>query len=611
MDHRLLTVREYAVFYNPTEAQVTQFIDTVGDALALDIETQDLEPYTSRILMVQIASEANKTVLVFTSSLPKRLLELLETSLVIAHNLKFDYKFMRRYFKISLNTLWDTMLAEACLNLGRNLRLSLADVAARRLNLALDKSVRQGFIGRRNKNFTDQEIIYAAEDTTILFDIYTQQLEEVSQANLQAVVDLENEAVLVTAEMELTGIGFNAEDWKQVLADTEQAVLKAARNLYNKSPYKKPVNVPLITTPRDETRAYIKAVNLASSKQNLEDLQELGYDVEQSDAFTLKELTTAEGDFPDLLLKFRKLEKLYGAFLTPILNMVNPVTHKIHPEYTQLSIRDIGKSGTVTGRYSCRRFQQIPKEKSMRNCFVADPGHMLLTMDWSNVELRIAANLSGERVLIDFFNGDFPDYHGYTASVVFGYPLEDVSNRLVDGVEISAKLAEVRAKAKTTNFSLLYLVSKYGLSKRLGVELDEAQEIIDKYHAAMPQLLATVQGYGDFAVKHRYISDQTLGRIRYFPTEMEDWKIMRAGANFPIQGTNANQMKLALTRFRKTPGLVVVGTVHDECILQVKAEEAAEKAQIARRIMIESANEILSGPVPYDCGVSIAPYWTK
>ena len=607
---------EVKLLYNPKPEEVDRFVEemlAIGE-VSFDIETTGLDCYLDKILMLQFALPTG-LVLVLTESLPKNLLEGLENVLVIGHNLKFDYKFGRHYFNLKLNRVWDTMIVDGCLSLGKLNSVSLEAVALRRLGVKLDKSVRSLFINRTNKNFTEREIQYAIEDVLILFKIREAQKKELDDLvskhniNLEKTIALENETVLVTGDLEYNGVGFDRESWSVLLHKTEKEVLSICKRIYAIHPYKKPVKNQILTSVSDQISSLIQAMNLNSSVENLRVLNHFGAGIESTEEKVLRSLNL---EIAKLLLEYREKEKLLTAFLRPVLNEIHPVTGNFHPEYTQISLWDNRSgSGTVTGRYSCRRWQQMPKLKELRNCFIAKPGNVIITADYSSVEVRIAGNISLDPVLIKFFNSDFTDYHGYTAHVVFKYPIEEVSNMVINGVEVPAKNSKVRAKAKNTNFGLIYKITKYGLSKQLDCSLDEAQSIIDAYYSEMPELMRTIDGFSAFAVKHGFIHDHSLGRVRWFPAGTDPFKIERPAANMPFQGTSASQMKLALTRVRKIKDITLRGTVHDEIVAECPQEVAEERALQIRDIMIQSANDILSGPIPYDVSVSIEPYWTK
>lgn len=593
---------------DPNPSEIERFVDKIKQFgyVSFDIETTGLDPFTCKPLMLQFC--VGDETLILTKSFPLNLLGVMEEVLVIGHNLKFDYKFGKHYFNLKLSRVWDTMIAEARLTLGLEKRVSLENVVYRHLGIQLEKDTRSNFIGREHKHFTKEELDYSVNDVWYLHQLYEKQrkLAE-TKGMLRVIEDIENRNIVGTAEMELNGIALDLNKWQTLTNQTLDTILELCKEIYK---LRKVPLQQLFTQSKEELiTTYVDALNLDSPKQNLQDIRDLGFDIEDTSAFTLEDIKD-ECKFAELLLKYRKESKKLKSYLLPIPKEINPVTGKFHPNYTQVSTFERSKTGTVTGRYSASRIQQIPKSNEFRHCFISDdPDCVIVTIDFSNIELRIAGNLSNEPVLIEFFNSDITDYHGYMASKVFNLPLEDACNWSDDH---PSKYPEQRAKAKMTNFGLLYLITAKGLAKRLKITEEEAQEIHDLFYRTLNKLMPYINRLGKSGVARKGIRDQTWGGIRYFKKETPDWKIMREAANFPIQGSAALMMKLALCKIRETmPDVKTLGTVHDEGIFLVKRVGAEQTAKELVDKFIEAANEILPGPIPYACSVSIGESWTK
>lgn len=616
----------YNILYNPSLDVINEFVRKTYEygVVSYDIETNGLDPFVNNPLMLQFGLP-DGDVLILSQSLPVKVRDMMSRILVIGHNLAFDVKFSWEHFGMEFDRLYDTMISEACLHLGKKVSVSLENVTKRYLGVELDKKVRNAFIGRTSRVFTDEELHYGARDVVLLFPIKEKQEEKTEELGLEKVVELENDTVLSTAAMEYNGLDFDEGAWQIVVEKYEKNLLRLLKRIHEAHPHKQRLHLPIFRTIRAEIESYVEAYNIASHDQNLKDLREFGFDVESTDKSVLSSL---DHWYAKSLLEFRKLSKYLGTYLYPLKEEVHPVTGRIHFEYNQLPLWGVGP-GARTGRYSCKRFQQIPAEAEFRHLFLAPNSKKVATIDYSNVELRIAGNLSHDPVLVEFFNREgAADYHGYMASKVFGYPIEEVSKRIVDGEEVAPPRNDIRAKAKTTNFAIIYLVSKYGLAKQLDnpnppglpenatpsqlkeAQLEEAQGIIDSYYNTLNKLMPTLKGYGAYAKKHRHIRDQSIGRIRWFEDEDEDWQIERPAANFPIQSTSASQMKLALNLVRKKYGRgVLLGTVHDEGLYMVDRD--GEMVRDIERIMIQAAEDILKGPIGYGVGTAVEPYWTK
>ena len=242
------------------------------------------------------------------------------------------------------------------------------------------------------------------------------------------------------------------------------------------------------------------------------------------------EATLVKYDHPAVkkLLEYRGFEKTLSAFGENVLGLINPKTHRIHPDFNQ--------HGADTGRFSCTKpnVQQIPATSDFRKCFIASSGYKLVTCDYSQCELRILAELSGDEGFVTAFRSG-GDLHTLTASQMFGVPVDQVQK-------------PQRSAAKAINFGLAYGMGPGGLAPRLGVSLDEAKELIARYFQAYPGVQKWLEKAGKDSVRNGY-SLTTIGRKRFYniPDENlkqrdpDEWRkqiasIERQGKNSPIQG---------------------------------------------------------------------------
>lgn len=270
-----------------------------------------------------------------------------------------------------------------------------------------------------------------------------------------------------------------------------------------------------------------------------------------------------------LILKIRRLRKLITTYLDALPALINPATGKIHTSYNQ--------TVTATGRISSTNpnLQNIPVRtddgREIRRAFIADPGDILMSADYSQIELRLIADLSGDRDMIEgFLSGD--DIHRITASKIYKVPLAEVTD-------------DQRRHAKTANFGIVYGISAFGLSERLGIARAEAKKLIDGYFATYPH----IREYLDKAVveaRERGYALTRMGRRRYLPEINSRSATVRAYAernavNAPIQGTAADIIKVAMVRIygemeRRGLRSAMIMQVHDELIFNVVPEELEE-----------------------------------
>jgi len=299
----------------------------------------------------------------------------------------------------------------------------------------------------------------------------------------------------------------------------------------------------------------------------------------------------------DMVLEYRQLAKLKSTYIDALPVMVNPETGRLHTSFNQ--------TGTVTGRLSSSEpnLQNIPIRtelgRQIRRAFVAQAGCQLLAADYSQIELRILAHVSGDEAMLSAFaRGE--DIHASTAATIYGVSLSEVT-------------PEMRRVAKTTNFAISYGVTGYGLSRQTSLTPEEAGQFIDHYFRQYPKVRSYLDETKVKATLNGYV-ETLLGRRRYFPELQLDNKITqtarqaieRMAINAPIQGSAADIIKVAMIHLhdelhQRSLQTRMVLQVHDELILEVPEPELAEVVPLVRRTM-ESAVE-LKAPLKADLKV--------
>jgi DNA polymerase-1 len=296
----------------------------------------------------------------------------------------------------------------------------------------------------------------------------------------------------------------------------------------------------------------------------------------------------------DALLSYRELAKLKSTYLDALPPLVS--AGRLHTTFNQV--------GAATGRLSSLtpNLQNIPIRgetgRQIRKAFVASPDHVLVVADYSQIELRVLAHLSGDEALAEAFAAD-TDIHAATAGKVFGLPPDQVDS-------------ELRRRAKVVNYGLAYGMNAYGLAQRLGIVPDEAQEFIDAYFAGFPKIREFLDRQVAFAAAEGFTAT-ILGRRRYLPElQSPNPRIRdlgrRMALNAPIQGSAADIMKLAMIRVDAAMGSLpatMVLTVHDELVFEVREEAVDEVAGAARQEM-ETAYGL---SVPLRVDVGSGPNW--
>jgi DNA polymerase-1 len=319
-----------------------------------------------------------------------------------------------------------------------------------------------------------------------------------------------------------------------------------------------------------------------------------------TDAAVLEELAAQGHALPQLILQYRQLDKLKGTYVDALPLQVNPETGRIHTRFSQ--------TVAATGRLSSSdpNLQNIPIRTEtgaeIRKGFVPEPGHLFLSADYSQIELRILAHFSGDPAFVEAFNAR-RDIHRQTAAIMFGVPVEDVT-------------PEMRAAAKTVNFATIYGIGPYALSHQLGTGVAEARTFIEQYFERFPG----VRRYLDEQIAHAKDKGwvETLsGRRRYIPEIRSGNHNIRqfgerAATNAPVQGSAADVIKIAMIRIHAAlegTGARMLLQVHDELVFEVpEAEVDATRATVKE--LMETALP-LSVPLEVETGVGDSWYACK
>ena len=556
-----------------------------AEVVGVGIETTSLSPRDGRVRLLQLATPDETFVVdVFEARDLAPLKEVLEDGPVKAlHNSKFDYAFLKAEHGITLSPIFDTMLAAQLLGGGdQGPSYALEAVAERYAGLEVDKSARmEDWSGK----LSEAQIEYAARDAAVLLPLRERLAQELAEEELVRVCDIEFRAVAAIAEMELSGIKLDVAKWKELEKTVRKRRDEAALALDAQFPEPEGM-LPLEGLgPR---------LNLNSPQQITDAFRSLGIELPDTKVWTLLKV-----DHPAarLLLEYRELQKKLGTYLETYPSFVHPKTGRIHANFLQCRV--------PTGRLACTspNIQQIPHEDEFRSCFVAKQGHTLVIADYSQIELRILAEVSEDPEFVRAFReGD--DLHRVTAATMFGVKKDEVTR-------------EQRSAAKRINFGLMYGRGPKSLSAQLGTDEERARGLIDEYFANYPKVRRYLQGTASKAMKARTL--RTLaGRVRKFGDtsgldSMTRGAMRREAMNFPIQGAASDIAKLALAYIREELegfDARLINSIHDEFVVECAEEVAPEVAQRTRAAMTKAGEEILE-KVPVEVEVAISREWRK
>ncbi len=545
---------------------------TESGGFVIDLETTSLDPITTEIVGISVAFEEGTAYYVPVGHasgkcLPRdavleKLRPVLENSAVpkYGQNMKFDYAVLKAH-GIELGPLsFDTMVASYLLDPGRR-QHGLAVLALEHLSRRV--TTIEELIGRGKDRLTfDQVPIEAASDyacedaevTLLLKNVLEPALEEAELSGLMH--DIEMPLVPVLARMELRGVGLDTDVLGELAAKLGKEAERLRRRVVELAG--KEFN---LDSPKQVGEILFDHLGLPRGRRT-----KTGYSTD----VTVLERLSGEHEVPKLILSYRQLMKLKSGYLDALPKLVNPRTGRVHTSFNQ--------TVAATGRLSSSNpnLQNIPIRnelgREIRRAFVAEEGRVLLSADYSQIELRIMAHLSGDEGLIKAFRAG-KDFHRATAALIFEKGEGEVTE------------AE-RDWAKMVNFGIMYGMSPYGLARALAVTTEEAAEFIERYFDAHPGVREYTARVVDEARRTGYARTM-LGRRRPVGgLDSDDRNVRRAAervaVNTPIQGSAADLIKVAMIGVdrrlasEKVPCDMVL-QVHDELVFEVD-EGALERA---------------------------------
>jgi DNA polymerase I len=591
-------VRESSPDYIPRSEIKTVVVDTPAalEALALalgkaaaisvDTETTSTDEMTARLVGISLAVKPGEGYYIPVGHRSGEQLPLEQVTSAlrgplagspipkIGHHLKYDYLILARHGIRMQPLAFDSMIAEWVLDPGSR-NLGLKNLAEIRLGQSMTHIEALIGSGRNQISMADVPIqeaaAYAAMDAEVVTRLRLLQEKELARLpKMHALfTNIEMPLVPVLAEMEMAGIALDKDFFKafalqvnERLAAIEQDIYQAAGKTFNINSTQQLSDIlfgVLHLTPPDRGK------KTASGHYS-------------TAAGVLDEMS---GQHPvvDMVLEYREYAKLKSTYVDALPTQVHPETGRVHTSFSQ--------TGAITGRLSSSNpnLQNIPTRtelgRRVRRGFVADPGNVLLSLDYSQIELRIVAHMAQDEAMLNAFRQG-QDIHTATAAAIHGISLDAVTK-------------EQRRHAKAINFGLIYGMSAFGLTRTTDLTLAEAEEFVKAYFRQFPGIKRYLDGIRQEAGKIGYV-ETMLGRRRYFPAlkgqlnQAIKNREEREAINAPIQGTAADIMKIAMIRI--PPALDQAGLhgrlllqVHDELVLECPRTELEKTAQVVRDVM--------------------------
>ena len=553
--------------------------------ISFDTETTGTEEMSAELVGISLSVKAGMGYYIPIGhaegkKLPlKRVIEALAPAMTnqnigkLAHNAKYDYIVLARHGLVVSPLAFDTMLAEFIVDpSSRN--LGLKNLAAFRLGEEMTHI--EELIGKGKKQVSMAEVAiesvanYAAADaeTTLrLMTIEEKELERVNGRKILDKIDMPLSAVL--AEMEMTGAKIDTAFFGGMSAELAARLGEIEKEIYAHAGKTFNINSPQQLS--DVLFNHLRLEPPDKGRKTTTGFYSTSADVLDS--------MRGQHQVMDFILEQRELAKLKSTYVDALPAAINPQTGRVHTSYSQIS--------AVTGRLSSNNpnLQNIPIRtetgRRVRNGFIADEGNLLLSVDYSQIELRIVAHMAEDEAMLAAFRAG-EDIHATTAAAVYDIPLENVNK-------------DMRRHAKAINFGLIYGMSAFGLTRTTDLTLAEAEDFVKAYFKKFPGVKKYLDGIRRQAAEIGYV-ETLLGRRRYFPALLNKTNVQmknreeREAINAPIQGTAADIMKIAMLKI--PPALKQAGSkakmllqVHDELVLEVPKDKIEAAAKVVQEIM--------------------------
>ncbi len=556
-----------------------------AEVISFDTETTSTDPMQADLVGISLAVEAHQGYYIPVGHQQGRQLPLEQVIAAlkgpltdpripkVGHNMKYDFIVLARYGLCVAPLKFDTMIAEWLINpASRN--LGLKNLAWVRQNVHMTPI--EDLIGKGKKQITMAEVsisdaaAYAAADAMVVLQLLPELRAELEKGNgTRLMSEIEMPLVTVLADMEMNGVSLDtaflaalSTQLNSRIQAIEKQVQEAVGASFN------------LNSPQQLSDALFNRLKIDPAGRSTRTAT--GFYSTSADV-----LETMSGEHPavDLILEYRELTKLKSTYVDALPLQVNPRTRRVHTSYNQ--------TGVVTGRIASSEpnLQNIPirteQGRQVRQAFVASEGCLLLSVDYSQVELRIVAHMADDQAMLETFRRG-QDIHAATASAVLGIPIENINK-------------EQRRHAKSINFGLIYGMSAFGLMRATDLTLAESENFMEAYFQQFPGVKNYLDGMRRQAAETGFV-ETLLGRRRYFPGLKTQSNVNlrnreeREAINAPIQGTAADIMKIAMLQ---VPGAIkkaglsgkMLLQVHDELVLECPVQELEPTARLVQAVM--------------------------
>lgn len=571
------------------------------EAVCFDTETTSLNPLHAELIGISVSYRKGLAYYIHFSQDPQErevFLEILrpffemQNQVKIAHNLKYDYKVLHQHGIEVKGQLFDTMIAHYLLNPdGRHGMDYLAEMYLDYRPIPIEN-----LIGKKGKNQksmrevpVEEQVPYAAEDADVTYQLYELFRPQLKEQNLEKLFsDIEMPLVKVLARMELAGVALDkawleeeSEALERDLADLQTKIYSFSEEEFNLNSPKQLGDILFNKLKLDPKAKKTKTGQYKTSEDILSKL-------------------APKHEIIQLILDYRQLQKLKSTYVDALPTQIDDFDKRVHTNFSQTT--------AATGRLASNdpNLQNIPirtqRGQQIRGAFTAAEGYKIISADYSQIELRLIAAISGEENMIEaFLHG--ADIHASTAAKLFKIPIEEVTRTQ-------------RSQAKTVNFGIIYGQGAFGLAEQTGLSRSEAKEMIENYYKTYPRLREYMDEQVKKARELGYV-ETVLGRKRHLTDINSNNFVVRGHAernavNAPIQGSAADIIKIAMINIdaelnKDTYQTKLLLQVHDELIFEAPESEV-EQAQILIKDKMENAYQT---KVPLIVEIGVGDNWLE
>lgn len=595
------TPHQYKLIENEEEMQEILSIFKTKQILSLDTETTSTSPIDAELVGLSFAVEEHEAFYVPIPANREEALRIVNifkllyedpNILKVGQNIKYDLEVLRNYNIRLAGPMWDTMIAHYLIQpeLHHNMDY-MAEVYLNYQTVHIDELI--GPRGKNQRSMRDlkpEEVYeYACEDADITLQLKNKLEPELKKHECEYLFyDIEMPLMPVLAEMEMAGMVLDTQSLAQTSKELTERMNQIEHEIYEQAGH-----TFNISSPRQVGDVLFTELKIVEKPKKTKKGQYI------TSEEVLQQLRTKH-PIVAKILDFRGLKKLLSTYVDNLPTLINPRTGHIHTSFNQTI--------TATGRLSSSdpNLQNIPVRgedgKEIRKAFVPEPGCLFFSADYSQIELRVMAHLSGDEAMIEAFrNGQ--DVHAATAAKVYKKDIGDVTR-------------DERTKAKRANFGIIYGITVFGLAERLDISRDEARLLIDGYFDTFPRVRDYMEQAKQTAREHGYVTT-LFGRRRYLPDINSQNATVRGFAernaiNAPIQGTAADIIKVAMIRIFQRfqqEGIrsKMILQVHDELNFSVLPEE---KEQV-KRIVLEEMEHAFKMKVPLVADSGFGQNWLE